>query len=95
MFIANINGCITKENVDIRFPQPGSIVEHNGQMDHLLREGEPPCTGTPTFSALAAIKSTIPDLANGVLGDIVISPASSALARIPTSVPSCHALRRN
>jgi hypothetical protein len=53
MFIANINGCVTKENVDIRFPQPGSIVEHNGQMDHLLREGEPPCTGTPIIGKYA------------------------------------------
>ena len=95
MFIANINGCITKENVDIRFPQPGSIVEHNGQMDHLLREGEPPCTGTPTFSALAAIKSTIPDLTKGVLGEAVSSTTSTALARIPSSVSSCRALRRN
>lgn len=91
MFIANINGCITKENVDIRFPQPGSIVEHNGQLNNLLREGEPPCTGTPTFSALAAIRSTIPDFAKGVLRETVSSSTSSAFAR----TSSRGALRRN
>ncbi|KAJ5365311.1 hypothetical protein N7517_008197 [Penicillium concentricum] len=91
VFIANINGCITKENVDIRFPRPGSIVEHNGQINNLLREGEPPCTGTPTFSALAAIRSTIPDFAMDLLGETVSSSTSSALAR----TPSCRALRRS
>lgn len=95
MFIANINGYITKENVDIRFPQLGSIVKHKGQMNNLLGEGELPCTGTPTFSALAAIKSTIPDSAIGVFGGTVSSPTSSALARIPSSVSSCRALRRD
>jgi hypothetical protein len=32
IFIANVNGCITRENVDIHFPWPGSIVEYNGDM---------------------------------------------------------------
>ncbi|KAJ5742372.1 uncharacterized protein N7511_011391 [Penicillium nucicola] len=95
MFVANINGCITKENLDIRFPEPGSIVEHNGQMDHLLREGEPPCTGTPTFGASAAMQSSIPDPTKRVVEETDLSPNLSALARIPSSICSCHVLRRN
>lgn len=94
MFIANINGCITKEGVDIRFPQPGSIVEYNGQPNNLLQEFEPPCTGSPTFSALAAIGSNIPDAAKSVLGETVSSSTSSTLARIPSAC-SCRALHRN
>ncbi|KAJ6134749.1 CAZyme family AA11 [Penicillium sp. IBT 18751x] len=95
MFIANINGCITKEGVDIRFPQPGSIVEHNGQPNNLLQEVEPPCTGTPTFTALAAIGSNIPDASKSVLGETGSSSTSSTLARIPSPVCPCRALRRN
>ncbi|KAJ5776727.1 uncharacterized protein N7511_001738 [Penicillium nucicola] len=95
MFVANINGCITKENVDIRFPQPGSIVEHDGQMDHLLREGQPPCTGTPTFGASAVIQSSIPDVTDGMLGETVSSPDSSALDRTSSSISSCRVLRGN
>ncbi|CAG8067101.1 unnamed protein product [Penicillium nalgiovense] len=54
MFIVNINDCITKENVDIRVPRPRSIIEHNSQMNNRFREGEPPYTGTTTFSASAS-----------------------------------------
>jgi hypothetical protein len=31
MFVANVNGCTTKESVDIRFPQAGDNVEYKGQ----------------------------------------------------------------
>ncbi|KAJ5330490.1 CAZyme family AA11 [Penicillium atrosanguineum] len=95
MFIANINGCITKEGVDIRFPRPGSIIEHNGQPNNLLQEVEPPCTGTPTFTALAAIESNILDAARSDLGETISSSTSSALPRIQSPACSCRALRRN
>ncbi|KAJ6185485.1 hypothetical protein N7519_006786 [Penicillium mononematosum] len=49
MFVANVNGCTTKESVDIRFPQPGDNVEHKGQPGNLAAEGSEACTGTPTF----------------------------------------------
>ncbi|KAK4940877.1 hypothetical protein LTR66_014870 [Elasticomyces elasticus] len=42
MFVANINGCMTRENVDIRFPWPGSIVEYNGDRNNRPQESEPP-----------------------------------------------------
>ncbi|KAJ6168107.1 hypothetical protein N7497_000950 [Penicillium chrysogenum] len=53
MFIANVNGCITRENVDIHFPWPGSIVEYNGDSKYRPQEGEPVCTGNPTFGPIS------------------------------------------
>ncbi|CAG8879445.1 unnamed protein product [Penicillium salamii] len=50
MFVANINGCMTRENVDIRFPWPGSIVEYNGDRNNRPQDSEPVCSGNPTFS---------------------------------------------
>lgn len=49
MFVANINGCTTKESVDIRFPQPGDSVERDGQESNLAPEGQSACTGTASF----------------------------------------------
>jgi hypothetical protein len=50
MFVANINGCTTKEGVDIRFPQPGADPLYLGAIANLAPEGEAACTGTPTFA---------------------------------------------
>jgi hypothetical protein len=52
MFVANINGCMTRENVDIHFPWPGSIVEDNGESRNRPLEGEPVCIGNPTFGSI-------------------------------------------
>lgn len=49
MFVANVNGCTTPESVDIRFPQPGDIVEYVGESTNLAKEGSEACTGTATF----------------------------------------------
>nr|4MAH_A Chain A, AA11 Lytic Polysaccharide Monooxygenase [Aspergillus oryzae]4MAI_A Chain A, AA11 Lytic Polysaccharide Monooxygenase [Aspergillus oryzae] len=43
MFVANVNGCTTKEGVDIRFPNPGSIVEYAGDKSNLAAEGSQAC----------------------------------------------------
>ncbi|KAJ5665195.1 CAZyme family AA11 [Penicillium maclennaniae] len=51
MFVANVNGCTTKEGVDIRFPQPGDVVEYDGEPANLAAEGSAACTGTATFGA--------------------------------------------
>ncbi|KAL4888587.1 hypothetical protein BDV59DRAFT_188219 [Aspergillus ambiguus] len=48
MFVANVNGCITQEGVDIRFPQPGDDVQI-GTDSYLAEVGSTACTGTPTF----------------------------------------------
>ncbi|KAN0080802.1 hypothetical protein V8E54_004006, partial [Elaphomyces granulatus] len=45
MFVANINGCITKENFDIRYPDPGTSVEYDGTPSNLLPSGQPACVG--------------------------------------------------
>lgn len=43
MFVANINDCITKEGVDIRFPDPGPSLERAGSSSNLLQAGQPVC----------------------------------------------------
>ncbi|KAJ6105189.1 hypothetical protein N7523_010263 [Penicillium sp. IBT 18751x] len=53
MFVANVNGCITKEGVDIRFPQPGGNVEYNGQAANLAAKDEAACIGDPIFGGSA------------------------------------------
>lgn len=49
MFVANVNGCTTKEGIDIRFPQPGDVLEFLGKPANLAPEGQATCSGTPTF----------------------------------------------
>ncbi|KAJ5795171.1 hypothetical protein N7457_001770 [Penicillium paradoxum] len=49
MFVANINGCMTKENLDIRFPQAGDYVEYAGNPANLAQEGSEACTGAASF----------------------------------------------
>lgn len=49
IFIANINGCTTTEGVDIRFPQPGSIVERKGEPGRLASPNVPICSGVTHF----------------------------------------------
>jgi hypothetical protein len=39
--VANINGCMTRKGVEIRFTRPGTIVEYNGEDENRTREGEP------------------------------------------------------
>lgn len=49
MFVANVNGCTTKEGIDIRFPQPGENVQYLGEKINLQPEGQDACSGTPSF----------------------------------------------
>lgn len=49
MFVANVNGCTTPEGKDIRFPNPGEVVEFAGDKANLAAEGSEACTGTPSF----------------------------------------------
>ncbi|OJJ07954.1 hypothetical protein ASPVEDRAFT_89188 [Aspergillus versicolor CBS 583.65] len=49
LFIANINGCQTKEKKSIRFPNPGDDVESLNE-SHLLADASSVCdTGSPTW----------------------------------------------
>lgn len=45
MFVANINHCITPENKDIRFPNPGEFVQYAGDPANLQSSGSPACSG--------------------------------------------------
>ncbi|KAI3097954.1 CAZyme family AA11 [Penicillium roqueforti] len=66
MFIANVNGCITKENVDIRFPWPGSFVEYNGDSKNRPLEHEPVCIGHPTFGPIPITNPADTGTANSI-----------------------------
>lgn len=48
MFVANINGCITKESVDVVFPNPGSSCTKGGNAANLAKTKG--CTGTAKFA---------------------------------------------
>lgn len=52
MFVANINSCITKENVDIQSPWPRSIVEYNSDSNNRPQESKPVCSGNLTFGPI-------------------------------------------
>lgn len=43
MFVANINGCMTEEGVDIRFPSPGNSVVREGKTKYLQTDGQSTC----------------------------------------------------
>ncbi|KAN0072200.1 hypothetical protein V8E54_009929 [Elaphomyces granulatus] len=47
LFVANINGCLTKEKFDIRFPNPGTSVEFDGTPSNLQPAGQPACVDGP------------------------------------------------
>jgi hypothetical protein len=84
MFVANINGCTTKEMIDIRFPQPGDDLEYDGEPANLAPEGEAACTGTPTFGC-SADTSSGSDSSSSSGSSSGSSVSSSAAAEAPTS----------
>lgn len=92
MFIANINGCKTTEGVDVRFPQPGSVVEFQGQVSNLAGGDDPACTGVPTFGSLGVTKTTVPLATSDALGKNDSVPTSSAFTTSRTSWCCCHTL---
>ncbi|KAJ5751575.1 hypothetical protein N7520_008492 [Penicillium odoratum] len=95
MFIANINGCMTPENLDIRFPQPGRIVERNGLARNILPDGQSVCTGSPEFGDSAAMNPIVPDLQNGNLGKAFTYFPLTSSVKIQPSPCSCRASHRN
>jgi hypothetical protein len=93
MFVANINGCTTKEGVDIRFPNPGDVVEHDGNPSNLQASGEAACSGTPAWTvsggssspSTAASSSSTP--AGAGAGVSVSTGASVGVTATPTAEP--------
>jgi hypothetical protein len=50
LFIANINGCLTEEMYDIRFPNPGNTIEYLGPSGHLIASDTNVCySGSVTW----------------------------------------------
>ncbi|OXV07505.1 hypothetical protein Egran_04729 [Elaphomyces granulatus] len=47
LFVANINGCMTKAYFDVRFPNPGTSVEFDGTPSNLQPAGQPACVDGP------------------------------------------------
>ncbi|OQD88330.1 hypothetical protein PENANT_c004G08794 [Penicillium antarcticum] len=100
MFVANVNGCITKEGVDIRFPQPGEYVEYLGKASNLAAEGSEACTGTPTFggagdTSSGSSSSSGSDSSSGSSGSSSAAAASApsetasvSVAPAPVATPS-------
>ncbi|KGO74372.1 hypothetical protein PITC_008960 [Penicillium italicum] len=83
MFVANVNGCTTPESVDIRFPQPGEYVEHDGESANLAKEGSEACTGTATFGGSAS-----PGFASLSSASSAAPIESASAAPVPEAIPS-------
>ncbi|PWY86474.1 hypothetical protein BO94DRAFT_448528, partial [Aspergillus sclerotioniger CBS 115572] len=86
MFVANINGCETPNNVDIRFPQPGDDVVYEGEPSNLAPVGAAACTGTPTFGAAGDSSSGSSGSGSGSSGS-----SASASAVVTTAPVTTHA----
>ncbi|KAJ5240385.1 uncharacterized protein N7469_001976 [Penicillium citrinum] len=89
MFVANINGCMTKEGVDIRFPEPGDIVDAKGQGGEMADGGGPACVGNPRFgfSADSAVATTL-----NTGGDIPIISSAPASSIPASNIPASNML---
>lgn len=92
MFVANVNGCTTTEGIDIRFPQPGDVVEYDGEPANLAPEGSAACTGTPTFGGSADSASGSSDSSSSSSSSSSSGSESSAAASsAPTETSSAAA----
>lgn len=104
MFVANVNGCTTPDSVDIRFPQPGDIVEYDGEAANLAKEGSEACTGTATFggsgdttssssssgsdSGSSSSGSASPASSSAPAESSSTAPATVSAAPVPEATPS-------
>lgn len=99
MFVANINGCITKENFDIRYPDPGTSLEYDGTPSNLLPAGQPACVGGPgpgsstggdsNSTTPTSTSTTVPTVAPSSAGVFVQGASSpSPVASKPATQPS-------
>lgn len=89
MFVANINGCTTSENVDIRFPQPGDVVQYLGEPSNLAKVGAAACTGTPTFAS-AGDTATGTNSGSGSSGSTSAAVTSAPAASAPASTQAAE-----
>ncbi|KAJ5737437.1 uncharacterized protein N7483_002562 [Penicillium malachiteum] len=90
MFIANINGCQTRENIDIRFPQAGGSVEYRGEASYLAGMNEPACIGDPAFG-----RSTVRTKGSPIKHPTATSPVQFlTLARPQSSSCRCRSNKK-
>jgi hypothetical protein len=80
LFVANVNGCTTKEGVDIRFPDPGASVEYDGQPSNLQPVGQAACTGGPGPGPTGASPSNTAPASSAAPTSAATSAASSVSA---------------
>ncbi|KAJ5689237.1 CAZyme family AA11 [Penicillium macrosclerotiorum] len=88
MFVANVNGCTTKEGIDIRFPQPGEYIQYAGAAQNLAPEGEAACTGTATFAGEGDAASGSSSSSSGSGSSSSSSESSTASGSAPTEASS-------
>ncbi|RAL11763.1 uncharacterized protein BO97DRAFT_453251 [Aspergillus homomorphus CBS 101889] len=83
LFVANINGCITPEGVDIRFPNPGDVVEYDGEASRLAAPDAAACTGVSTVwgggSSTTAAASASSTTTTALTGTIIATAPAMAI----------------
>ncbi|KAJ9266042.1 CAZyme family AA11 [Paecilomyces variotii] len=89
MFVANINGCTTPENVNIRFPDPGDSLELAGLASELLALGQPACSGGPgPGPSSAAPSGTSPGASPATSAAASSASQSSVATSAPETTPT-------
>ncbi|KAL2000805.1 hypothetical protein VTN02DRAFT_2593 [Thermoascus thermophilus] len=88
MFVANINGCMTTEGVDIRFPNPGNSVAFLGAVTNLLALGQPACQGGPGPGAYATSPAESSATPSPTASIPEASSAPAAVPEAPTQLTS-------
>ncbi|KAI5295803.1 hypothetical protein KEM52_000181 [Ascosphaera acerosa] len=87
MFVANINGCMTKESVDVRYPDPGPSVEYAGDPKNLMKVGDVVCSPGPDGKDPVAGAGSSDDPGSGSDS----GSATSSAAAAPTSTSAAAA----
>lgn len=85
MFVANINGCMTPEGVDIRFPNPGNSVDLLGEPSNLMAIGQAACTGGPGPGASVSVSVGASAAPAPTVSTPAVSPSEQAVASTPAS----------
>ena len=98
MFVANINGCKTPEGIDVRFPNPGSSLEHAGNAVNLMKSGVPVCVWEDNPSKEAPVAGSgatgdnnikVPEVPDaGKPGEFAPLPETEAPAPTATQAPA-------
>jgi hypothetical protein len=94
MFVANINGCTTTEDFDIRFPNPGDSVQYLGEASNLQPSGQAACTGGAGPTATGVIPAPTPtgtDSPSGASGGSSVASAGGSTTGAPSTLTTTTA----